>query len=235
MPLCPSWTPCPYIKTSWLHLLDHLPHFSVFVGGHIAAFEIDDKRCLPITGAFIDTSDVVKRFSGDSLRLSLLKIARAAKCPDLSGDRYRSYCAAIFLTNPSKGRVYNLLPEVVDEYLKTPTEDLGELDDAHISYAIEDMLSTRCFCLTAGDRFAWVPDDSTYCVNSHDGSLGDDTWKRTEPGNKICVFEGGSLPYVLRQRADGAYTLIGECWIQGLMHGEALDLPGFKTETFVIV
>lgn len=36
----------------------------------------------------------------------------------------------------------------------------------------------------------------------------------------ICVFQGGRVPFIVRPRGR-EYTLIGECYMHGLMHGEA--------------
>nr|KAK5440395.1 hypothetical protein LTR18_007683 [Exophiala xenobiotica] len=46
-----------------------------------------------------------------------------------------------------------------------------------------------------------------------------------EPGDRICTILGGSVPYVLRAHEDGYYSLVGECYIQGFMRGEA-GIPG---------
>jgi hypothetical protein len=77
---------------------------------------------------------------------------------------------------------------------------------------------SRHLCITTDERFAWAP------------------W-RVKAGDRICIFQGGRIPYVVRLRSDGTgtYTLLGECWIQGLMEGEALRLPGFKMEKIVLV
>lgn len=45
----------------------------------------------------------------------------------------------------------------------------------------------------------------------------------SEEGDLVCCLAGGSVPYVLRQSDDGDdFKLIGECYIHGVMQGEAL-------------
>lgn len=39
----------------------------------------------------------------------------------------------------------------------------------------------------------------------------------------IVVFHGGIVPFVLRSLASGDYILVGECYIHGIMQGEAFD------------
>ena len=42
-------------------------------------------------------------------------------------------------------------------------------------------------------------------------------------GDQIFLIQGAKVPFVLRHRPeDGNYTLIGECYVHGFMHGEML-------------
>lgn len=43
----------------------------------------------------------------------------------------------------------------------------------------------------------------------------------------IVIFYGGSVPFVLRQKDDGSYGLVGAAYVDGIMHGEFMkeDLP----------
>jgi hypothetical protein len=43
-----------------------------------------------------------------------------------------------------------------------------------------------------------------------------------QKGDQICILFGGEVPFVLRQR-DDYYILIGECYIESLMNGQAID------------
>jgi len=54
-----------------------------------------------------------------------------------------------------------------------------------------------------------------------------------EVGDWVCLLHGGSHLYVVRQNA-GEFTYIGPAYIHGLMHGEALRLPGYKERTISI-
>lgn len=44
----------------------------------------------------------------------------------------------------------------------------------------------------------------------------------TQPGDIICVLFGGNNPFVLRP-TDNHYALVGECYVYGLMDGEAVE------------
>jgi hypothetical protein len=43
-----------------------------------------------------------------------------------------------------------------------------------------------------------------------------------EEGDRICVLFGGKMPFVLRPTGE-YYRLVGECFVPGLLHGEAID------------
>ncbi|KAK3315971.1 heterokaryon incompatibility protein-domain-containing protein [Apodospora peruviana] len=58
-------------------------------------------------------------------------------------------------------------------------------------------------------------------VHSRSGYFGL-TRARVETGDKIMVLLGADMPFLLRPYLDG-YKLLGEVYVQGIMHGELLD------------
>ena len=57
---------------------------------------------------------------------------------------------------------------------------------------------------------------------------------RMEEGDTIAIFNGDQTPTILRpDKETDRYNLIGDCYIHGLMHGEALTLR-LREETFVL-
>jgi hypothetical protein len=70
---------------------------------------------------------------------------------------------------------------------------------------IESLGLGRRFCLSANRYLGQVPGDSLV-------------------GDQICVFPGMKTPFVVRKdpKNMGCYLLIGDCYIDGLMYGEAL-------------
>jgi hypothetical protein len=57
-----------------------------------------------------------------------------------------------------------------------------------------------------------------FTTSSGHFGTGDDT---VEPGDLVCVLFGGNTPFVLRG-IDNHYILVGECYVHGMMHGEAM-------------
>ncbi|KAH6663199.1 heterokaryon incompatibility protein-domain-containing protein [Halenospora varia] len=70
---------------------------------------------------------------------------------------------------------------------------------------------------------------------SHDGYLGLGPTD-VKPGDRVCIFFGGEVLYLLRFIRETSH-FIGECYVHGLMDGEAyalLDDGSHTVETFVI-
>ena len=69
----------------------------------------------------------------------------------------------------------------------------------HPGYHID---STWVLALTTRGCLGWVP-------------------AHAQLGDRICLLEGAPFPFVLRDRDDGCYTLLGDAYILSIMHGEA--------------
>lgn len=48
----------------------------------------------------------------------------------------------------------------------------------------------------------------------------------TQAGDKVAVLFGGVVPFVLRPLDSGQWQLVGECFVPGLMQGEAVEAAG---------
>jgi hypothetical protein len=58
--------------------------------------------------------------------------------------------------------------------------------------------------------------------------------RRAQKEDVVCVFYGGSIPFVVRKIEDGYWRMIGECYIDGLMQGEAIQMNDVQEHTFQI-
>lgn len=81
-----------------------------------------------------------------------------------------------------------------------------------IELSIQNWSSRRKFCRTKRRRVGFVP-------------------KAAQAGDVVCILYGGEVPYILRPIGDGCYSVVGECYIDGIMHGEALS-EGRRTKEF---
>lgn len=58
--------------------------------------------------------------------------------------------------------------------------------------------------------------------------------KRALRGDVVCVLLGGAVPFVLRRGVGDQWQMIGECYIDGLMRGEAIRMQNVDVRTFRI-
>ena len=43
-------------------------------------------------------------------------------------------------------------------------------------------------------------------------------------GDLVCVFNGSTIPFMIRPKPDGTHTFLGGCYIHDLMNGAAFEL-----------
>ncbi len=105
--------------------------------------------------------------------------------------------------------------ERFEEYLiesQTTVSEIRGLDQvvphfethAIIEASLDLWSSRRRFAVTRNGRLACVP-------------------KCSREGDAICILFGGEVPYVLRPADNGFYTIVGECYVDNIMHGEGLS------------
>jgi hypothetical protein len=108
-----------------------------------------------------------------------------------------------------------------------PTEDamfiehraVGSYEKQATSYiaALQDTLHGWRFVVTKNGYIGVVPN-------------------MTKVGDVIAILKGGSVPFVLKrsEKRDGAFRLVGECYVHCLMNGEGLSLPGIREGEFLL-
>ena len=74
--------------------------------------------------------------------------------------------------------------------------------------------------LSSENPVRWYVDSTRELARTTMGNLG---WIQniSKYGDHGCVFRGAPFPSVDREREQGFYTLIGDAYIQDIMHGEA--------------
>jgi hypothetical protein len=56
----------------------------------------------------------------------------------------------------------------------------------------------------------------------------------TKPDDVICIVAGAETPYVLRNTGSGTFTLIGPCYVDGIMDGEAVASGEYQIQDIVL-
>jgi len=57
----------------------------------------------------------------------------------------------------------------------------------------------------------------------------------SELNDKICIFQGYPIPFVIRPTALGDFELIGDAYVHGFMEGEAMRLSDGPLEMIRLV
>ena len=92
----------------------------------------------------------------------------------------------------------------------------------HVAYVVNDWLHDR----SRGTRLFTTDNPAAVLGTGLDG---------TRVGDIVCVLFGSDVPFILRQVGDqGNYKLIGECYVAGIMRGEALDM-GLEEREFRLI
>jgi hypothetical protein len=81
------------------------------------------------------------------------------------------------------------------KYKVIPAAPVTEADPGSAAFE-KHVENDRRFCLMENGYFGWVP-------------------QAIEKTDRIAMFVGGRIMYVLRPVGDGTYTLVGECYLYG--------------------
>ncbi|KAJ4325090.1 hypothetical protein N0V84_003633 [Fusarium piperis] len=71
------------------------------------------------------------------------------------------------------------------------------------------LLRSRCFAGTDMGLIGYVP-------------------MRAKKGDLVVILYGADVPFVVRREAGGRYSLVGECYMHGIMYGDALRVEEFQ-------
>jgi hypothetical protein len=91
---------------------------------------------------------------------------------------------------------------------------VGEQSEDTVRLLLSLTAMKRKFCRTVDGHLGYVP--------------------LLAEGDAICVLYGGQVLYVLRPDGDDHYQLIGECYLHGFMHGEAIEMTEIESQNFHI-
>jgi hypothetical protein len=229
----PSWIPCPYDS----------PPYSLYLHFHasgektcdIAVEQREDTRSLTnddglcLKGNLVDslrdaTWPLTNGADLEGVLLEAANILGPAGIPS-ADETYRKFCGAMTFELDLESK--RLAPEELGPFndcFRTITRLYRENEkDWPVNGSLRVLRRLfgtwsykRRFCVTSNDRLAWIPMGS-------------------EDGDEIYIIRGARVPFVLRPQGNGQFVLIGECYIQGLMDGEALSLLGFARKDICLV
>jgi hypothetical protein len=183
----------------------------------------------------ISEAENLSQILDETLQLRTIAWFQECKSIALKGSasfnrqRLEGFCQSMLWDNLNEDneKPSEALLEKFEELIEWGATPLPERDEAwRTRYAgiWPSKLTINFDMFTTGRRFAETR-------NARLGSMP----KSTRVGDKICVFYGGNLPYVIRPFGEGKYTLVGDCYVHGFMYGEAMDMEDIETETIHLV
>jgi hypothetical protein len=118
-----------------------------------------------------------------------------------------------------------LAGSVYDEYYET-------FKTIDVEGALESIETQKSGALTYNIAFGSATRNRLLCITSCSDYRLLPAFPR--PGNKVCVFPGGSVPLLIREDGigagnDGVCVLMGSCYVHGLMNGEGLERYKLRT------
>jgi hypothetical protein len=117
-----------------------------------------------------------------------------------------------------------------EQILGLAIQQRGETSSFAAEYAGELGL---CLAMGRGRRFVKTEKGSLSLVPA----VGSQARLEENRGSAIVILHGCLVPLVLERvdEAKGEWKLVGDCYVEGTMHGEAVEWEEFDTETFVLV
>jgi len=148
----------------------------------------------------------------------------------LGSKKYERFCRTILCDAPyQRQRASSAFAEPLTKVFALqellcgdPSPEVGDrfAENIDVLQSIGSMLDVvtfhRSFCITGEGRMGQMPQNA-------------------KVGDLVCVLFGGNVPYILRPRGDGGYTYVGDCFVYGLMDGEAMDMEDTKAQEFALV
>jgi hypothetical protein len=108
---------------------------------------------------------------------------------------------------------------ITAEYQGTSSSEEVELANkllSGVSPCLDLHTDRKLLCSTVEGRLGSMPDTA-------------------RPGDRICIFFGGRVPYVIRPCGNEEYTLVGPCYLHGVMDGEAMVKNDLRGEIIKLV
>ena len=120
------------------------------------------------------------------------------------------------LTDGKRNEALKFQSQLMQYSKRHRQHDANNKVQASFLYNMESWTRARKFGVTEEGQIGWVPLEA-------------------QRDDVICVFEGARLPYVLRRSADeDPYTIIGHCFVHGIMFEEIITDKELTLEDIVL-
>jgi len=132
----------------------------------------------------------------------------------------------IFQQEAMRGLPEWRIRELIETYRRIPM-DSHPITNIYKPEEYEEQLDMRA--LTAYGRVAW----NRKVIVTGKGSLGLAP-RDAKEGDCVCILHGSVTPVVLRRCEEG-WTVVGQCYVEGVMRGEAVSWKEDEGDQFVLM
>jgi len=230
----PSWV-SDWDHVSWAHMIGH-PH-SIFKAAGKSAPKLkfsQDRKLLIINGLQLDSIQKTSRvfypsdFQVDEPSSVIVADLWRNICENVSFNAAKDYVSggsaiAAFLDTLTVCRERTTYGQ---DHKTSLANGLSYIVRALRDYSKVDISEELRALANDGDYYHWIRSVSSAYTRKFGSTsygyyiLGPKLMKK---GDIVAVFFGGKTPFCLRKQGS-QYLLIGECYVHGLMDGEAMDL-----------
>ncbi|KAH7409121.1 heterokaryon incompatibility protein-domain-containing protein [Cadophora sp. MPI-SDFR-AT-0126] len=189
----------------------------------VAVFEINEAKISALKQSYLwllECENLSRQHRGILTTMRQTELWRTMTC-GLTGEAFPAPYRYAHYFNRYMGFMSSA-SERFEDYLtesRTTVTGIRGLDEvipnfethAVIEASLDLWSSRRRFSVTRNGRLACVP-------------------RGSRVGDSICILFGGEVPYVLRPAGGGYFTVIGECYVDGIMHGESLSFDTTSRE-----
>ncbi|GFF23708.1 hypothetical protein IFM58399_00403 [Aspergillus lentulus] len=247
----PDWTADPYPKTitSWHPEREFCAAGKMEENAHLAPKDDKDDRILLIDGCLVDEIEKLGKCTSE-VDDALDYIADIFEFIDKHGSSYLTRESIedlkwkLPIGNAKKapwgdwlGQAFRASFQALAEYMELRKDDSqkqftekysrAEIMKQRLSQLHEELWLFLFTAIDFSERFR----PSVVCLTKR-GYFGlvPGTARK---GDSIVLLYGGVVPFCLRRSEQkNIYQLVGEAYIHGIMHGEALDFEGVRAQTF---
>ena len=156
---------------------------------------------------------LLRYFPGEGEFNALWRTLVADVANDEDGDLKRPASPDLADSFAALTKLFEATPDGTTKYIKQSYFERLLRESAPFVQACEQQIGKRRLCITRRGFIGLAPG-----------------W--ASKGDNICVVLGAAVPFVTRKSQNGNDMLIGECYVHGLMDGEALDMVLDEEDVF---
>ena len=202
-----------------------------------AAMHYDDREELLKTNGASDETVISTDHEHGSVRIHpLLQLWRTALAESTEEERFERILSIAFTLTagrwgPESGYAEELDDKALLDLHQACSQAVKRLQQSHSVQDAKELANDANTSLFADTASLYCHHRRIFWTENQKFGLGPQCMR---PGDIVVVLYGGNTPYILRPKGD-SYLFLGQAYIHTIMHGEVLDDPSAKEQTFCLI